>query len=117
MPHHYKIYLRGQEDEFLLGGRGIPRYKHPMQKNNPFFDDMARMATAAGSTLLEWRHEAERMAQEAAEKMASKMQLVSREEFEIVREMAAKARAENEELKARIAALESASKPTKKSKE
>ena len=81
---------------------------------------MARMATAAGSTLLEWRREAERMAQEAAEKMAVKMQLVSREEFEVVREMAAQARIENEALKQRLEALEAGTaspKPKKKSKE
>jgi BMFP domain-containing protein YqiC len=117
MHHHPKNLL------------GICEYSYTqylMQKNNPFFDDMARMATAAGSTLLEWRREAERLAQEAAEKMATKMQLISREEFEVVREMASKARAENEVLTQRIAALEAqlqiesassaASKSTKKSK-
>ncbi len=88
-----------------------------MQKNNPFFDDLARMATSAGGTLLEWRKEVERMVQEAAEKMATKMQLVSREEFEVVRAMAAKAREENEALRHRLEVLEKAKavkKPAKK---
>lgn len=81
--------------------------------NNPFLDDLAKMATSAGGTLLEWRKEVEQMCQQAFDKMATRMQLVSREEFEIVREMAAKARAENEALKARLDALEA--KPAKSS--
>lgn len=87
-----------------------------MQKNNPFFDDMAKMATAAGSTLIEWRREAEKMAQDAVEKILSRTQMVTREEFEIVREMASRARQENEQLQQRISALEAtlAEKPKKK---
>lgn len=73
---------------------------------NPFLDDLAKMATSAGGTLLEWRREMEQMCQQAFDKMAARMQLVSREEFEVVREMAAKARAENEALKKRLDALE-----------
>jgi len=89
-----------------------------MQKNNPFFDDLARIATSAGSTMLEWRKEVERMVQEQMEKLATKMQLVSREEFEAVRAMAQQARLENEALKKRLDALDggkpaSAAKPAK----
>lgn len=86
-----------------------------MQKNNPFFDDITKLATSAGGTLLEWRKEMERMFQESIEKMAAKMNMVSREEFEVVREMAAKARQENESLGARLEKLEkTAKKPVKK---
>jgi BMFP domain-containing protein YqiC len=77
-----------------------------MQLNNPFFDDMAKLATSAGGTLLEWRKEAERVFQETAENWLAKMNLVTREEFEVVRDMAAKAREENDALKARLDALE-----------
>lgn len=73
---------------------------------NPFLDDLAKLATGAGSTLLEWRHEVEKHCQQAIEKLMAKAQFVSREEFEVVREMATKARAENESLKARLDALE-----------
>jgi len=82
-----------------------------MQTNSPFLDDLARMTTAAGGTLLEWRREMERMFQESVDKMAARMQLVSREEFEVVREMAEKARAENAALKKRLDTLEKAKKP------
>ena len=75
-------------------------------QSNPFLDDLAKIATSAGGTLLEWRKEVEQMCQQAFDKMATKMQLVSREEFEIVREMAIKARAENEALKSRLDAIE-----------
>lgn len=73
---------------------------------NPFLDDLAKLATSAGGALLEWRKEVEHICQQVFDKMAIKMQLVSREEFEIVREMATKARAENEALKACLAVLE-----------
>ena len=73
-----------------------------MQKNNQFFDDIAKMATGAASGLLEMRHEVERMVQQQFEKLASKMDFVSREEFEVVRDMAQKAREENESLRKEI---------------
>lgn len=81
---------------------------------NPFLDDIAKMATSAGGSLLEWRREAERMFQEQAEKIAARMNMVTREEFEVVRDMATKARAENEELKKRLDTLEAATSNKKK---
>ena len=81
-----------------------------MQKNSPFFDDIAKMATGAASGFLEMRHEVERMVQEQMEKIMGKMNLVTREEFEVVRDMAQKAREENEALRTELAAL----KPKKK---
>ena len=52
------------------------------------------------------RREAETAFKSQAERFMSEMDIVRRDELDLVREMAAKARAENEELKARIAALE-----------
>ena len=52
------------------------------------------------------RREAETLMRSQLERLMSGMDVVSREEFEAVREMAALARAENEKLEARIAALE-----------
>lgn len=78
-----------------------------MSTNN-FFDDMARMAGGALSALGGMKDEVERMVQQTTRKMLDKMDLVTREEFEIVRDMAVAAREENAALAARVAKLEPA---------
>lgn len=77
-----------------------------MQKDNKFFDDLAKMASSAGGTLLEMKREMESGFTQQMEKVMRKMDLVSREDFKVVKEMAAKARAEQERLEKRIAELE-----------
>jgi BMFP domain-containing protein YqiC len=77
-----------------------------MQSQNRFFDDLARVASGALGTLSGVREEVEQRLREQLEKLLAGMDLVSREEFEAVRAMAAKARNEQEELKQRLAALE-----------
>lgn len=84
-------------------------------KGNAFFEDMAKMATGATSTMMEMRKEMEVMFHSQLERFAANAHLVTREEFDAVKELAANAAAENAELKKRIAALEKAAKPTKKS--
>jgi BMFP domain-containing protein YqiC len=74
-------------------------------------DDLAKTATGAVGVLQSARQEVEALARARLERLLDKMELVTREEFEAVKEMAAKARAENEALAARIAALEAAAKP------
>ncbi|MES2906460.1 MAG: accessory factor UbiK family protein [Pseudomonadota bacterium] len=76
------------------------------QSKNPFFDQFAgAMTNAAGFAEGLWQ-EGESFFRLQAEKMLGNMDLVKREEFEAVQEMAAKAREENEALKARIESLE-----------
>ena len=70
------------------------------------FDDFARLMTDAAGVAHGVRREAETAVKTQAERLLATMSVVSREEFEAVREMAALARDENEMLKARIAALE-----------
>ena len=70
------------------------------------FDDFARLMTDAAGVAHGVRREAETAVKTQAERLLATMNVVSREEFEAVREMAALARDENEMLKARIAALE-----------
>ena len=77
-----------------------------MQTQGPFFDDLARIMTEAAGAADGVRREAATVFRSGMQRMLADMDLVEREEFEAVREMAAAARAENEELKARIAALE-----------
>jgi BMFP domain-containing protein YqiC len=77
-----------------------------MQKDNKLFDDMARMMSGAAGTMFDAKRELEQQFAAQIEKFLLKMNFVSREEFEVVRDMAKKAREENEVLKARIEALE-----------
>lgn len=77
-----------------------------MQSQKPFFDDLARVASGAMGALSGLRAEMEAMMRQQFERFTGGLDLVPREEFEVVRAMAVKAREENEALAARIAALE-----------
>jgi BMFP domain-containing protein YqiC len=79
-----------------------------MQSQNRLFDDFAKMATTAVGTLQSARQEVETMMRQQVERLVAHMDLVQREEFDAVKEMAAEARLENERLKKRIEALEQA---------
>ena len=78
-----------------------------MQSQNRFFDDLARVATGALGTLSGVKTEVETRLREQLEKVLAGMDLVSRDEFEAVKAMAAKARSEQEDLANRVAELES----------
>jgi BMFP domain-containing protein YqiC len=78
-----------------------------MQSQNRFFDDLARVATGALATLSGVKTEVETRLREQLEKVLAGMDLVSRDEFEAVKAMAAKARSEQEDLAKRMAELES----------
>jgi BMFP domain-containing protein YqiC len=77
-----------------------------MQTQNPFLDDLARMAQGVVGGLSGLKHEIDTRLREQLERVLSRMDLVSREEFEVVKAMAAKARDEQEAMAARLAALE-----------
>lgn len=79
-----------------------------MQSDNRLFDDLSRVANGAFSAISGVREEVEMRVREQLEKILSRMDLVSREEFAVVQAMAAKARVEQEALETRIAALEAA---------
>jgi len=78
-----------------------------MQTQNRFFDDIARVAAGALGTLSGVKTEVETRLREQLERVLAGMDLVSRDEFEAVKAMAAKARSEQEDLARRVAALES----------
>jgi BMFP domain-containing protein YqiC len=69
-------------------------------------DDVAGVAGGAISALVGLRREAEAMARSAVEEMVRRLDLVTREEFEALRELAIRTREENGRLAARIAELE-----------
>ena len=73
---------------------------------NKIMDDFARLMTDVAGTAQGMRREVETAIQHQVEKMLAGMDLVKREEFEAVREMAIKARDENEALARRIDELE-----------
>jgi BMFP domain-containing protein YqiC len=79
-----------------------------MRFDNRLFDDMSRVATGAFSALSGVREEVEGKMREQFERVLSRMDLVTREEFDAVQAMAAKARAEQETLELRVATLEAA---------
>lgn len=76
------------------------------QTNNRFLDELARLMTDAAGAAQGMQREFQTMMKAQGEKMLRDMDVVQREEFEAVKEMAAKAREENDRLSARIAALE-----------
>ena len=77
-----------------------------MQSQNRFFDDMARVASGAVGALAGVRGEIEARFRDQLERILTGMDLVSREEFDAVKAMAAKAREEQELLQRRLEALE-----------
>lgn len=78
------------------------------QTTNKLFDDFAKLMTDAAGAAQNARQEFETMGRAQMERVIRELDLVQREEFEAVREMAQKAREENEALKARIEKLEAA---------
>ena len=85
-----------------------------MQSPNRIFDDLARVANGAVAVATGMRQEIEALVRQQFERFLTDRDLVSREEFEAVRLMAEKARAENEALAARLTALETGAKPAAK---
>ncbi|MBK1671377.1 hypothetical protein CKO28_25585 [Rhodovibrio sodomensis] len=77
-----------------------------MQTQNRLLDDLARVASSAMGIATGMRSEAEARLREQFEKIISQMDLVSREEHEVVQAMAQKAREDQEEMAERVAKLE-----------
>lgn len=79
-----------------------------MQVDNRLLDDLARVASGAFGALSGVRGEVEARLKHQFERILSEMDMVSREEFDAVKAIAAKARMEQEALEKRVAALEAA---------
>lgn len=79
-----------------------------MQSQNRLLDDLARVASGALGVAAGMRSEVEARLREQFERMITQMDLVTREEFDAVQAMAAKARGEQERLAERVAKLEAA---------
>lgn len=82
-----------------------------MQSENRVFDDLAKLVNGIAGTVAGAGREAEAAMRERAKEWIGTLDFVSREEFEAVKEMAAKARAEADALKARLDKLEGIAAP------
>jgi BMFP domain-containing protein YqiC len=76
------------------------------QTTNRFLDEMARLMNDAAGVAQGVRREFDTLFRTQAERMLRDLDVVKREEFEAVKDMASRAREENEALKARLDALE-----------
>ena len=77
-----------------------------MQSENPLLADIAKLLNSAAGTVAGMGREARDAARERVKEAVGGLEFVSREEFDAVKDMAAKARDENEALKQRLAELE-----------
>ena len=76
------------------------------QTNNRILDDLAKLMTDAAGAAQGVRREMQGVVRAQVDKLLSDVDVVRREEFEAVKAMAEKARAENERLAARLAEME-----------
>jgi hypothetical protein len=88
------------------------------QTSNRFFDEMARLMNDAAGVATGVRREFDTLVRAQIERVLREFNVVQREDFEAVKDMARLAREENEALKARVEVLEGkvSEKPAKKSK-
>ena len=77
-----------------------------MQSENPILADIAKLLNSAAGTVAGMGREARDAARERVKEAVGGLEFVSREEFDAVKDMAAKARDENEALKKRLVELE-----------
>ena len=82
------------------------------QTSNRLLDEFAKLMTDAAGVAQGMRREVETAVRSQAERFLGDMDIVQREEFEAVRDMAARARGENEALRRRLEALEARLAPT-----
>ena len=77
-----------------------------MQTNNRILDDLAKVANGAVSTLVGVKSEIEATVRQQLERLLADLDLVQRDEFDAIKEVAIAARTEQEKLEKRIVALE-----------
>jgi BMFP domain-containing protein YqiC len=76
------------------------------QQTGRIYDEFAKLMTDAAGVAQGVRREVDNVVRGQAERLMRDLDYVRRDEFDAVREMAIKARDENERLSARIAELE-----------
>ena len=76
------------------------------QNNSRIFDELAKFMSGAAGAAQGVRKEIDQMVQTQVERVLHNLNIVRREDFDVVRDMAEKARSENASLAARVAELE-----------
>jgi BMFP domain-containing protein YqiC len=102
MPQRKRLEPNAVPYYITLNTRRVSMSQGP----NRMFDEFAKLMTDAAGAAQGLRREGEEFFRAQADRVMANMDVVKREEFEVVRDMAIKALEENEALKARIAALE-----------
>lgn len=85
-----------------------------MQTDNPFVDDLSKLASGLVGTLDSMKKECDAIVRARIERLAGEFDLVPREDFEALKDMVLKLREENADLKKRLAGLEKKKRPSKK---
>ena len=80
-----------------------------MQTQSKIFDDFAKLLTNAAGAAQGVKAEIDTLVRQQAERFLNDLDLVTRDEFDAVKEMAVKARQENQALSERLSKLEQAS--------
>src|SRR5713101_2094548 len=102
--HHYCLAIQTMSASIRRSGSG--RQVDMTQTTNRFLDEIARLMNDAAGVASGVRREFDTVFRNQADRILRDLDVVKREEFEAVKEMARLAREENEALKARITALE-----------
>ena len=92
----------------MSGGGGAGGFGGGPQGPNRLFDEFAKLVTDAAGMAQGARREVETVIKSQGERLIGQMDLGQRDEFEAVKEMAAKARLENEALRTELEALKAA---------
>ena len=79
-----------------------------MQTQSSVFDDLARLMTGAMGMAQGMGDEARSFMRSQADRFVAEMDLVGRDEFEAIKQLATEAKAEADALRERVAALEAA---------
>jgi len=77
-----------------------------MPPSNRLFDDLARLMTDAAGAAQGVRREAETVVKAQIERVVRDLDIASREELDVLRDLVTNLQAQNEALSARVAALE-----------
>jgi BMFP domain-containing protein YqiC len=104
--HPSQALREAQTDPIVSGTVTNPEASEMTQTTNRFFDEIARLMNDAAGVASGVRREFDTVVRNQADRVLRDLDVVKREEFEAVKDMARLAREENEALKARIAALE-----------
>src|SRR5690606_10306865 len=107
-PHSFPLRTAsGPRADMIRGFARSTAEATMSQTPNRLLDELAKLMTNAAGAAQGLRQEFDTMVRSQAERFLNDLDIVKREEFDAVRDMAAKAREENDRLARRIAELES----------